>query len=212
MKKLRRKPAGWTLATPPRTEGERRTATAAGFVELPSGEWIMPERDFRPTLAAIQNYPYGRRCHACRTIFRSQKPRDPYCPSCHNIMGETLQQLEGILRPALGRSAEEQTNAWEKVEERLTCPDCGWQGNRNRMEPQGIATLLEYLPGWVERAHRHFMRHLFWNRFKYSRWFTPTQLSPEWKGFYYGSRDWTKRLEDQALSLAIEPLPQTKAK
>jgi predicted RNA-binding Zn-ribbon protein involved in translation (DUF1610 family) len=169
MKKLQSRDKGWRVHNPPQTERERLLATVAGFVELASSEWILPEPDFRPSLAAIRKYAYGHRCHACHSSFRSQKPRDPYCPSCDNIMAQRRQELESILQRALRQPAEEQRKAWEAIEEQLTCPNCGWQGNKNRLEPQEITMLLDYLPGWVERAYLHFMHHVFWNRFKYSR-------------------------------------------
>jgi hypothetical protein len=102
-------------------------------------------------------------------------------------------KLEGILQAALKLSPHEQRRAWEEVEKELTCDICGWQGNHNREAPGDFAGLLENLPRWVERAHLHFMRHMFWNRFPYSRWFTP-QLSAAEKESYFGRRDWLKKI------------------
>lgn len=202
MRKLEPKFEGWPLENPPQTEEERHIAISLGFVELSSGQWVKPPRDFRPPLEIIQKYPYGHQCRACKSSFRSQKPRDQYCISCDNIMRDALKKLQGILATALKLSLDEQRRAWAEVEEALTCPMCGWQGNQNRDEALNLAGVLGRLPRFVEKSHRHFMRHMFWNRFPFSRWFTP-KLTPQEKESYYGKKDWLKKVENEPMSYVI---------
>lgn len=207
MRKLQPKFDGWPLENPPQTEDERLIALEFGFVELAAGQWVRPPRDSRPPLEIIQKYPHGHTCRACKDHFRSRKPRDPYCISCDNIICDGLKKLGGILQAALKLSPDKQRRAWEEVEKELTCSICGWQGNQNREEPGDFAGLLENLPRWIERAHLHFMRHMFWNRFPYSRWFTP-QLSAAEKESYFGRRDWLKKIEEEPISYVIEHFAQ----
>jgi hypothetical protein len=202
MKKLRPKFEGWPLENPPQTEEERQIARLIGFVELPSGKWVREPQDFRPPLEIIQKYPYGHRCRACQSSFRSQKPRDQYCISCDNIMREALQKLQGIVEEAMKFSPDEQRQACAEVEKALMCPMCAWQGNQNRDDAADLAGVLENLPRLVEKSHRHFMRHMFWNRFPFSRWFTP-KLTPQEKETYYGKKDWLKKVEDEPMSYVI---------
>ena len=117
-------------------------------------------------------------------------------------MRDARKKLEGILRAALGLSPEEQRQAWAEVEKELTCPMCAWQGNQNRDDAEDLAGILARLPRLVETRHRHFMRHMFWNRFPYSRWFTP-KLTPQEKEAYYGKNDWLKKVEDEPMSYVI---------
>jgi len=207
MRKLRPKFEGWPLENPPQTEDERLIAQECGFVELATGQWVRPPRDLRPPLEIIQKYPHGHTCRACKDSFRSQRPRDPYCVSCDNIIRNRLRNLEGILQAALKLSPDKQRRAWEEVEKELTCPMCSWQGNQNRGEPGDFAGLLENLPRWVDRAHRHFMRHMFWNRFPYSRRFTP-QLSAAEKESYIERRDQSKNIEAEPISFFIGHVAQ----
>ncbi len=207
MRKLRPKFEGWRLQNPPQTDEERQIALECGFVELATNQWVRPPRDLRPPLKIIQKYPHGHTCHACKDSFRSQRPRDPYCVSCDNIVRDRLKKLEGILQAALKLSPDQQRRAWEEVENELTCPMCGWQGNQNREEPGDFAGLLENLPRRVERAHLHFMRHMFWNRFPYSRWFTP-QLTAAEKESCFGHRDRSNNIEVEPISFVIRHVAQ----
>lgn len=177
------------MTSPPQTEEEKIIAREMGFVELPSGQWVLPDPVFSPPLPVIQKYPYGHKCKVCKSAFRSQKARDSYCPSCHIIMEDEKRRLEGVLRSALEAPGEEQRKAWEKIENVLICPapNCGWLGNQGRCEPSDIRLMLAYVPDWVLAAHRHFMRHAFWNRFPYTRRFAPVLTPSEWN-FYYGPR------------------------
>jgi len=49
------------------------------------------------------------------------------------------------------------------------------------------------------------MRHMFWNRFPFSQWFTP-KLTPQEKEYYYGKKDWLKKIENEPMSYVIEHL------
>jgi hypothetical protein len=202
MRKLRPKFEGWPLENTPQTEEERQIATSLGFVEHHSGQWVRPPEDFSPPLGIIQKYPYGHQCRACKSSFRSQKSRDSYCISCDNIMRDARKKLQGILGAALSLRPDEQRRAWAEVEEALTCPMCAWHGNQNRDEAADLAGVLEKLPRLVETSHRHFMRHMFWNRFPYSRWFTP-KLIPQEKETYYGKNASLKKVEDEPPSYVI---------
>jgi hypothetical protein len=203
MKKLRRKTEGWRLENPPRTEEERWAAEGAGFVQLPSGQWLLPDYDFRPSLAVMQKKRYGHRCKACRSPFRSNRARDPYCPSCRNIMDETRKRLDAVLRAALDAPEEKREKARCKVEDELQCPVCDWAQNEGRIVPEDLGLILEYLPGWVERAHRHFFRHALWNRFPDSRRFAP-EITPEERQFIYGPNSLSELGEE--ISVEIVPL------
>ena len=112
---------GWRLEPQPQTEEERRTAQSAGFVQLPSGQWVFPELNSQPSLELIRKKPYGRRCRACQSPFRSERPRDRYCGSCRRTMSEVQERLEAILRSGID-SEEKWREAWFKVEEDLKCP------------------------------------------------------------------------------------------
>jgi hypothetical protein len=203
MKKMRAKTEGWRLQPPPQTEEGRRTAQSAGFLYLPSGQWVFPEPDFRPPLELIRNKPYGRYCRACRSLFRSERPRDRYCGSCRRTMSEVHERLEAILRAKI-ESEEEQRETWFKVEEELKCPVCGWIQNEGRIVPEDFRLVSGYLPGWIGRAHHHYFRHAYWNRFPYSRRFAP-EITPEEHESIYGSN--SNPLEDLAEEIAFEIVP-----
>lgn len=168
----------------------------------------MPEPDFSPTLPAVQKYPYGHHCKACKSSFRSTTARDPYCPSCHNIINDKLRRLDLILRAALKLSEEKQRRAWEEIEKELTCPICGWAGNQNRFEPQNIQEILGFLPRRVETIHSHSMHHVFWNRFARSLRFAPQtdweKRAQEERAF----RDLDELFDKEPPSLAIVPLSE----
>jgi hypothetical protein len=202
MRKLRSKFEGWPLENPPQNEDQRLIALECGFVELATGQWVRPPQTLGPSLEFIRRYPHGHTCHACKDSFRSKQTRDPYCISCDNIIRDRLKKLAGILQAALKLSPDTQRSAWEEAEKELTCPVCSWQANQNREESEDFAGFLENLPRRVERAHLHFMRHMFWNRFPYSRWFTP-QISAAEKQSYFGRRDWLKKIEEEPISFVI---------
>jgi hypothetical protein len=88
-----------------------------------------------------------------------------------------------FLLPAVNASTDLQQAAREKLEDFLACTyplkggrKCGWTENNGRSVPTEIRLLLGYLPGWVETMHRHFMQHVFWNRFPFSRRFFPQNI------------------------------------
>jgi hypothetical protein len=118
-------------------------------------------------------------------------------------MDETRKRLEGVLRAGLDAPEEERKKARCKVEDELRCPECGWAQNEGRIVPEDLRLILEYLPGWVERAHRHFFRHAFWNRFPYSRRFAP-EITAEERQFIYGPNPLSELVEE--FSLEIVPL------
>ncbi len=184
MKKLQTKSEPIPLLTPPQNDFERRVAEASGFVQLPSGQWVRPEPDPRAPVEVIRKWPYPRRCRACRDRFRSRR-RVAYCGSCRAILDNAFRKLESILREALNTTQENQREAWAKVEVELTCRQCGWTENAGRAVPTDLRLMSEYLPGWVERAHVHFFRHVYWNRFKYNRRFAP-RISPDDMRSTYG--------------------------
>lgn len=208
MKKLRRETAGWLLRVPPRTEEERQRTEAAGFVQQPSGQWVLPDYDFRPRLEVLRKQRYGHCCKACRSFFRSNRARDPYCPSCRSIMDEARERLEAILSAAIDATEEKQRQARFQVEEELKCPVCGWIQNEGRIVPENLRLALGYLPGWIRRAHCHFFRHAFWNRFPYNRRFARKITLAE-RQFIYGPN----LLPDlrEGITLEIVPLATVEA-
>jgi hypothetical protein len=185
MKRLQTKSEAIPLLTPPQTDFERRIAEELGFVQTASGQWVKLDPDSRASVEVIRKWPYPHRCRACRDPFRSRR-RVAYCGSCRSILENTLRGLESILRDALNMAEEKQQKAWAKIEKDLTCPQCGWIENAGRVVPADLHLTLEYLRGWVERAHIHFFRHVFWNRFRYNRRFAP-QISQEEKRSIYES-------------------------
>jgi hypothetical protein len=55
--------------------------------------------------------------------------------------------------------------------------------------------VLDYLPGWVEAMHCHFMRHVFWNSFPYTRRFFPQRFTEQERQEAYDfvyTRNWEK--------------------
>lgn len=184
MKNLQTKSEAIPLFTPPQTDFERRVAEELGFVQTASGQWVKFDPDPRASVEVIRKWPYPRRRRACRDQFRSRR-RVAYCGSCRSILDNTLRRLESILRDALNMADEKQREAWAKIEKDLACPQCGWIENTGRVIPADLHLKLEYLRGWVERAHMHFFRHAFWNRFPYNRRFAP-QISQEEKRSIYG--------------------------
>jgi len=138
-----------------------------------------PPRDSLP-LSLLREWPYGHHCGICRDFFRSKKARDPCCTSCRTIIDDLA---EGLRQIVTERTDSGVTNVRKLVGEvlaRCTCHDCGWEANANRMIPRDLPSLLEYLPGWAARYVQHYMRHVFWNRFRYNRRFAP-RLSEEQK-------------------------------
>ncbi len=169
-------------------------AREGGFVALPSGEWILPDDpDFRPSLATLEKHPYGHICKACRSPFRSERARAPFCRSCRRIMDLAIKKLEGILRRVLDGLSEDRRKAWEEIEKEIACPICGWAGNQTRYEPDNILQMLKLFPGWVEVTHRHFMRHVFWNRFPRSLRFASKER-------------WEERAQEERASRIIEEM------
>jgi hypothetical protein len=186
MKKLQTKSEPIPLLTPPQTDFERRIAENLGFVQSPSGQWVRFEPDPRPSVEVIRKWPYPRRCRACRDQFRSRR-RVAYCGSCRRILDNALRRLESILCNALNKNEEQQREARAKIEEDLACPQCGWTENAGRVVPIDLELTLKYLRGWVERAHLHFFRHVFWNRFPYNRRFAPPISADDMRSTYGSS-------------------------
>jgi hypothetical protein len=147
----------------------------------------------------------GHTCRACRGFFRSKTQREQYCPSCRGIIDISVKDLTAILQSAAKGSIEQSRSAITAVHKALACTfptgpvtRCGWRANQGRSEPQNIAMVIEYLRSWVARAHCHHMRHIFWNRFPYSKRFFPCVASQEEKEqlyrHYYDSK-WHRKLD-----------------
>ena len=118
-------------------------------------------------------------------------------------MSEDLERLEIILQAA-SDSEEKRREAWLRVEEKLKCPVCGWIQNEGRIVPENLRLVLEYLPGWIGRAHRHYFRHAYWNRFPYSPRFVP-EITLEERESIYGSNP--NPLKDLAEEITFEIVP-----
>ena len=95
-------------------------------------------------------------------------------------MNYHLEECTKGLLPALDGTKEAQAAATSMVEEMLACTypaangkKCGWFANWGRIRPRSARGVLESLPDWVEAMHCHFMHHVFWSRFPYSKRFFP---------------------------------------
>jgi hypothetical protein len=194
------------LKNPPQTEGQEAYAKRLGFRKRRSGLWVKPDvAHASPPLEALQKHGPGHTCQACRGFFRSKTQRDQYCPSCRGIIDGCVQELTLILQSAAKGTANQSRSAIATVQKALACTfptgpitRCGWRANQGRSEPQNIVMVIEYLRRWVEKAHCHHMRHVFWNRFPYSKKFFPFVESQEEKEKqyrdYYDSK-WNRKLD-----------------
>ena len=203
------------LMNPPQTKGQEAYARRLGFRKRHNANWVKP--DIAPASQspeAVLKYGPGHTCRACRGFFRSKTQREQYCPSCRGIIDGTVKDLTAILQSGAKGSKEQSRVAIVGVQKQLACTyrtgkitRCGWWANQGRSEPQSIATVIEYLPRWAEKAHCHRMRHVYWNRFPYSKKFFPFLESKEEREEqyrdYYDSK-WNRKL-DRALGVpAIE--------
>ena len=194
------------LLNPPQTKGQEGYAKRLGFRRRRSGEWVKPDivHAHQP-LEALQKYGPGHTCHACRDFFRSKTQREQYCPSCRGIIDGTVKDLTARLQSAAKGTKQESSTAIAAVQQELACTfptgprtRCGWRANRGRSEPQSIVMVMEYLPHWAEKAHCHHLRHVYWNRFPYSKKFFPYVESKEEREKqyrdYYDSK-WNRQLD-----------------
>jgi hypothetical protein len=199
MSKLDPTSGGVFLKNPPQTPLQRCYAESLGFKRLRSGRWVLPDPPRSRSIEVIEKYGPGHTCKACRDGFRSKKQRDPYCRSCRGIIDVKVKELTGVLRSALNRPAEDQDKARIVLEQELTCTfpissrmNCEWRANQGRNETESISLLIDYLPGWITKAHCHHMKHVFWNRFPHSRRFFPRLKSPEQEkelySYYYDTK------------------------
>lgn len=173
MSRLRGKFRGVPLANPPQTDQERAWAESWGFRQLPTGKWVYPETQYRIPTEVQKKRPLVGRCKACRDEFRTDKKGEHYCRSCRGIITQKQNELEAIVRSVPDPSA-----ALRAIERELRCPyrHCQWAANDGRHKPNNTKHLLAYLPEWIAKAHGHFMRHVFWNRFPFSKRFFPHEL------------------------------------
>ncbi len=125
-------------------------------------------------LAAAVAHGPGHTCKACRSPFHSFQKRDSLCGSCRRIIARWIERLENEV---CGMEIEA---AKQRVFSDLACQDCShhrWSGRKT--DAPTMEVLLQKLPKWVELAHCHFMRHVFFNRFPYSRQFFPRFQDPK---------------------------------
>lgn len=102
-------------------------------------------------------------------MFRSENARDAYCQSCLSNISNTVYELEAIRGRSLANEITKR-KAYAEIEQKLTCPICGWSGNEGRSVPKDPEDAD--LKSWATQDHCHYMRHVFWNRFGYSPRFT----------------------------------------
>jgi hypothetical protein len=199
MSKLDPTSGGVFLKNAPQTAQQRAYAENLGFKRLRSGQWVLPDPPPASSIEVIEKYGPAHTCKACRDGFHSKKQRDPYCRSCLGIIDLKVKELIGVLRSALNGSVEDQMKARNRITEELICTfpisskmNCDWIANAGRNEPKDISLLVGYIPGWIAKAHCHHMKHVFWNRFPYSRRFFPRLTSPEQEkelyDFYYSAK------------------------
>ena len=204
------------LSNPPQTEAQEAYAKRLGFRKRRSGDWVAPVTPVNPALEVLLKHGPGHTCRACRGFFRSKTQREQYCPSCRGIIDSTVKDLTATLQSAAKGTAEQSRSAIAAVHKALACTfptgpltRCGWQANQGRSEPKNIVLVIEYLRRWAEKAHCHHMRHVFWNRFPYSKKFFPFVESQEKKEEeyrdYYDSK-WKRKLD------RILPVPAVEIK
>lgn len=81
-------------------------------------------------------------------------------------MADRRDKVAAMVARALKQPDRVKRNVLEQIESELACPDCAWDGNASRIEPQAIeGWTAKYLARRVEISHAHFMRHVWWNRF-----------------------------------------------
>lgn len=179
------------LSNPPTSQSQRAYAFSIGYREKGPGLWVLRERRPPLTLKMIEEHGPGHLCKACKTFFCSTKQRDQYCLSCRII-------IEGIAMRLAAKIAAVSSgiDALSLIDEELVCTypvssklNCEWKRNEKRMVPKGLHQLSDYIPGWAEKAHCHHMRHIFFNRFPYSKRFFPAlkskEESEESRRYYY---------------------------
>ena len=199
------------LKNPPLTESQRQYAKSLGFRQLRSGQWVRHDVPTSPSLRMLEQYGPGHTCKACRDFFRSKTKRVQYCPSCRGIIDTTVTQLNKMLESAAPGSVDQRRSAIAAVEEALTCifptgpkTHCGWQVS---METLSLSAMIQSLPRWIGKAHCHHMRHVYWNRFPYSKRFFPYVTSRKEKEelyrHYYNPK-WQRKLGRLLGTPAIE--------
>jgi hypothetical protein len=185
--RLKRNLRGMVLVNPPQTTAQRAWAESLGFHKQSTGDWVSRNGPpLNPSLAFLDKFGFGHICQACKSPFRSKKQRDQFCASCRLILEDHLAKCRRFIVPVLNAPSEQQRTARENLENYLTCRfpikdgnGCGWTANKGRSEPSDLRLVLESLPDWVKAMYRHFIRHVFWNRFPYSRRFFPQNVSEE---------------------------------
>jgi hypothetical protein len=200
------------LKNPPQTEGQKLYAKSLGFRQVRSGKWARPDVPANPSLGMLQEHGSGHTCQACRDMFRSKTQRVQYCPSCLGIIDHTAKELTAILHSASQGSFDQARLARAAVEEALTCtfptgpkPHCGWQVP---MKSDGsLSLMIKSVARWAAKAHCHHMRHVYWNRFPYSKKFFPYVASRKEKEElyrHYYSAKWQRKLDRLLGTVAIE--------
>jgi hypothetical protein len=191
MKKLRQTVRGRIVTGSPQGETERRVWEEMGYKQLPTGEWYeADDQNPGPSLEFMRRYPHGHVCKACRDHFRRTKYHDAFCQSCRSIVELDRQKIESILGADSDGGQEVREDTFYQIQFALECPRCGWQANEGRIEPRDTQRIREYLGGWLEAAHIHWMRHNFWNRFSTR----PKSISKE---------DWQEEMESKKLFTAL---------
>jgi hypothetical protein len=205
------------LKNPPQTEGQKQFAKSLGFRQVRSGKWVRPDVPTSPSLGMLQEHGPGHTCKACRGFFRSKTQREQYCPSCRGIIDLTAKELTAILHSAFQGSFDQARLAKAAVEEGLTCTfptgprtHCGWQVPMK--SAAGLSLMIKSVARWATKAHCHHMRHVYWNRFPYSKKFFPYVASrkerEELYRHYYSSK-WHRKLDRLLGTPAIEiPYPE----
>jgi hypothetical protein len=200
------------LKNPPETLEQQAYAKSLGFRRLRSGQWVRPDVPINPSLEMLQKYGPGHTCKACKGFFRSKVMREQYCPSCRGIIDHTAKQLTDMLQAASQGSFDLARSALAAIEEALTCTfptgprtHCGWHVPIGSQPSHSL--IIRSLPRWVAKAHCHHLRHVYFNRFPYSKKFFPyVESEAEKKAWYreYYDTKWQRKLARDRGVPAIE--------
>lgn len=143
-------------------------------------------------LDLLQLFGPGHSCRACRDLFYSHQARESLCGSCRLIVEDRVKALEAIVT-----GSSDVAQAFARVKAELKCSDCQQRWPGRKRPPKTIEQLRAALPAWALADHCHFMRHVFFNRFPYSKRFFPPLPPKQAREIYQYtfSRKWQQKWE-----------------
>jgi hypothetical protein len=114
------------------------------------------------------------RCEACHSYIMSKRARVRFCASCSDIIRNRRKELESQADLADQSRGQVREEAIEDFWKQIECPwpmdreghiPCGWAGKHNVPNTRDMRICRAYAEKWSIAAVKHFMRHVFWNRF-----------------------------------------------